>query len=92
MPRRGYARHDFGIRVSGLKAEIEAGSPAAGPGHIPVADMWRHAALLQGAQAGDSAAIEVRGIVLGWSRGRAKMLRGELYDAWKAWRGEEKCW
>jgi len=37
-------------------------------------------------------AAEARGILLGWSRGRAATLRRELNTAWKAFRGAEKFW
>jgi len=36
--------------------------------------------------------IEARGIVLGWTRGRAEALKYELYSAWEAFRGCGKCW
>lgn len=35
---------------------------------------------------------EARGIVLGWSRGRALTLQRELRGAWKAYRAAEKFW
>lgn len=35
---------------------------------------------------------EARGIVLGWSRGRADALRGELVSAWKAFRADARFW
>jgi len=37
-------------------------------------------------------AAEARGILLGWSRGRAATLRSELRTAWKAFRAAEKFW
>ena len=37
-------------------------------------------------------AAEARGILLGWSRGRAATLRRELDTAWKAFRAAEKFW
>ncbi len=37
-------------------------------------------------------AAEARGILLGWSRGRAATLRRELGTAWKAFRAAEKFW
>jgi len=37
-------------------------------------------------------AAEARGILLGWSRGRAATLRRELNAAWKAFRAAEKFW
>lgn len=51
------------------------------------------AGLMQGlgAQPG-VAVVEARGIVLGWSKSRAKMLEHELYAAWKAFRGSGKFW
>lgn len=36
--------------------------------------------------------IEARGIVLGWTQGRAEALKYELYSAWKAFRDCGKCW
>ena len=36
--------------------------------------------------------LEARGMVLGWSRGRAATLRGELKDAWQAFHAAEKFW
>lgn len=43
--------------------------------------------------AGEGKAMsEARGIVLGWSHGRALTLRRELRGAWKAFRGSEKFW
>jgi CHAD domain-containing protein len=36
--------------------------------------------------------IEARGILLGWSRERMAALRGELKDAWKAFRGADRFW
>lgn len=44
-----------------------------------------------GAARGRSA-IEARGILLGWSRGRGRALKHELKPAWKAFRGGEKFW
>lgn len=44
-----------------------------------------------GAGAG-RAMSEARGIVLGWSHGRALTLRRELRGAWKAFRAAEKFW
>jgi triphosphatase len=44
-----------------------------------------------GAQAG-RVMSEARGIVLGWSRGRALTLRRELRGAWKAFRAAKKFW
>lgn len=35
---------------------------------------------------------EARALLLGWSRGRATTLRGELTDAWKTFRDAEKFW
>lgn len=35
---------------------------------------------------------EARGILLGWSRGRAEALRGELKTAWNAYSGGAKFW
>ncbi|MDP2239148.1 MAG: CHAD domain-containing protein [Burkholderiales bacterium] len=35
---------------------------------------------------------EARGIVLGWTKGRAEALKYEFYSAWKAFRDCEKCW
>lgn len=40
----------------------------------------------------DRALSEARGIVLGWSQGRALTLRRELLTAWKAFRAAEKFW
>jgi inorganic triphosphatase YgiF len=37
-------------------------------------------------------AAEARGILLGWSRGRAATLRRELETAWKTFRAAEKFW
>ena len=37
-------------------------------------------------------AAEARGILLGWSRGRAATLRRELKTAWKSFRTAEKFW
>ena len=37
-------------------------------------------------------AAEARGILLGWSRGRAATLRRELDTAWKTFRAAEKFW
>jgi CHAD domain-containing protein len=37
-------------------------------------------------------AAEAKGILLGWSRGRAATLRRELRPAWKAFRAAEKFW
>ncbi|HSC93719.1 MAG TPA: CHAD domain-containing protein [Burkholderiales bacterium] len=36
--------------------------------------------------------LEARGMLLGWSRGRAATLRGELKDAWQAFQEAEKFW
>lgn len=36
--------------------------------------------------------LEARGILLGWSRGRAVTLRRELKRAWKAFRAAERFW
>jgi len=36
--------------------------------------------------------LEAKGILLGWSRGRAVTLRRELKGAWKAFRAAEKFW
>ena len=36
--------------------------------------------------------LEARGILLGWSRGRAVTLKRELKRAWKAFRAAEKFW
>lgn len=36
--------------------------------------------------------IEARGIVLGWTQGRAEALKYELYSVWKAFRDCGKCW
>lgn len=36
--------------------------------------------------------IEARGIVMGWTQGRAGALKYELYSAWKAFRDCEKSW
>ena len=36
--------------------------------------------------------LEARGIFLGWSRGRAAMLKPELKSAWKEFRSAEKFW
>ena len=36
--------------------------------------------------------LEAKGILLGWSRGRAVMLRRELKRAWKAFRAAERFW
>lgn len=36
--------------------------------------------------------LEARGMLLGWSRGRATTLRAELKDAWRAFREAEKFW
>jgi len=44
-----------------------------------------------GARAG-KAMSEARGLVLGWSHGRALTLRRELRGAWKAFRASEKFW
>ncbi|MDP1716683.1 MAG: CHAD domain-containing protein, partial [Burkholderiales bacterium] len=35
---------------------------------------------------------EARGIVLGWTKGRAEALKYEFYSAWKAFRDCGKCW
>jgi triphosphatase len=40
----------------------------------------------------DQALSGARGIVVGWSRGRALTLRRELQAAWKAFRAAEKFW
>ena len=45
---------------------------------------------LRGAQ--NRRAGEARGILLGWSRGRAATLRRELRTAWKPFRAAEKFW
>jgi len=37
-------------------------------------------------------ALEAKGILLGWSRGRAATLKGELRSAWKDFRASEKFW
>lgn len=37
-------------------------------------------------------ALEAKGILLGWSRGRAVTLKRELKRAWKAFRAAEKFW
>lgn len=37
-------------------------------------------------------ASEAYGIVIGWGRGRAASLRGELHEAWQAYRECGKCW
>jgi len=44
-----------------------------------------------GAKPGN-AIVEARGIVLGWSKGRAEMLGHELRAAWKAFRSSGKLW
>jgi inorganic triphosphatase YgiF len=51
-------------------------------------------ALMRGAASAksDKALSEARGIVLGWSHGRALTLRRELRAAWKAFRAVEKFW
>ena len=36
--------------------------------------------------------IETRGILLGWNRGRAATLKGNLASAWKAFRDADKFW
>jgi inorganic triphosphatase YgiF len=36
--------------------------------------------------------LEARGILLGWSRGRAATLKRELKSAWKEFRGADKFW
>jgi triphosphatase len=36
--------------------------------------------------------LEAKGILLGWSRGRAATLRRELKSAWKEFRSAEKFW
>jgi hypothetical protein len=36
--------------------------------------------------------LEARGILLGWSRGRAATLKRELKSAWKEFRSAEKFW
>ena len=36
--------------------------------------------------------LEARGMLLGWSRGRAATLTGELKDAWQAFQEAEKFW
>ena len=38
------------------------------------------------------AAREAKGLLLGWSRGRAATLRRELKGAWKEFRGAEQFW
>ena len=38
------------------------------------------------------AVLEARGILLGWSRGRAVTLKRELKRAWKSFRAVEKFW
>ncbi len=51
------------------------------------------AGLMQGLGAKPgNAVVEARGIVLGWSKGRAEMLGHELRAAWKAFRGSGKFW
>lgn len=37
-------------------------------------------------------ALEARGILLGWSRGRAEVLKRELKGAWKAFRASRRFW
>jgi CHAD domain-containing protein len=41
---------------------------------------------------GGTAAAEARGLLLGWSAGRADALRGDLNRAWKAFRRSETFW
>ena len=36
--------------------------------------------------------LEARGILLGWSQGRAMTLKRELKGAWKAFRAAERFW
>jgi CHAD domain-containing protein len=50
--------------------------------------------LVQEVLRGDNSrkAAEARGILLGWSRGRAATLRRELQKAWKPFREAEKFW
>jgi hypothetical protein len=36
--------------------------------------------------------LEAKGILLGWSRGRAETLKRELRNAWKEFRTAEKFW
>lgn len=52
------------------------------------------ARLLEGAfgAKADQAVSEARGILLGWSHGRALTLKRELRVAWKAFRASEKFW
>jgi len=41
---------------------------------------------------GDADTLEARGIVLGWNRARATLLKSELRDAWKSFREGGKFW
>jgi len=41
---------------------------------------------------GDADTLEARGIVLGWNRARATLLKSELRDAWKSFREGWKFW
>jgi hypothetical protein len=42
--------------------------------------------------AGGMDVAEAKGILLGWSRGRAETLKRELKSAWKEFRSAEKFW
>jgi CHAD domain-containing protein len=44
----------------------------------------------RGRGAGD--VLEARGIILGWSRARAALLKDELKDAWRSFREAERFW
>jgi CHAD domain-containing protein len=41
---------------------------------------------------GDADSLEAKGILVGWNRARAALLKSELRDAWKSFREAEKFW